>query len=111
MLNGCTTRAPLPSLESDHCRAICDEIGARLAFVLQPATSDDLPPRLAELLDKLALLDQHDAPSISPSLDDMTGPSLGRDRAGRIGRSNPEVHFDPLPSRSPNREQCRDKLV
>jgi hypothetical protein len=78
MLSGCTTRAQLPSLESDHCRAICDEIGARLALVLQPATSDDLPPRLVELLDKLALLDHHDAPSISPSLDDMTAFAAAR---------------------------------
>jgi hypothetical protein len=58
-----------PVLASRHCRAICEEVGARLALVLRPATSD-LPPRLAELLDRLALLD-HDAPSIAPSIEDM----------------------------------------
>jgi hypothetical protein len=41
-------------------------------LVLRPDTSD-LPPRLAELLDRLALLD-HDAPSIAPSLEDMVTP-------------------------------------
>jgi len=56
-------------LASEHCRAICEEIGARLAFALRPATAE-LPPRLAELLDRLALLD-HDAPSIAPSIEDM----------------------------------------
>jgi hypothetical protein len=56
-------------LAPKHCRAICDEVGARLALVLRPATSD-LPPRLAELLDRLALMD-HDAPSIAPSIEDM----------------------------------------
>jgi hypothetical protein len=58
-----------PVLAPRHCRAICDEVGARLALVLRPATPD-LPPRLAELLDRLALMD-HDAPSIAPSIEDM----------------------------------------
>ena len=70
MLSG-ATNIQLAELDSDHCRAICDEIGARLALVLQPATAD-LPSRIAELLDQLALLDHiEDAPSISPSLEDM----------------------------------------
>lgn len=56
---------------SKHCRAICEEIGERLALVLRPAT--ELPPRLKELLDRLALLD-HDAPSIVPDIDDMVMP-------------------------------------
>jgi len=60
------------ALGSLHCRAICEEIGERLALVLRPVTSE-LPPRLAELLERLALLD-HDAPSIAPSLDDMAMP-------------------------------------
>ena len=59
-------------LGSRHCRAICEEIGERLAVVLPPPSSE-LPPRLKELLDRLALLD-HDAPSIAPSLDDMAMP-------------------------------------
>ena len=65
------TNIQLAELDSDHCRAICDEIGARLALVLRPETAD-LPPRIAELLDQLALLDHiEDAPSISPSLEDV----------------------------------------
>ena len=56
-----------PVLGSEHYRAICDEIGARLAFALRPATSD-LPPRIAGLLNRLVLLD-HDDPSIAPSLE------------------------------------------
>lgn len=58
----------LRELGPEHCREICDEIGARLAFMLRPAST--LPPRLAELLDRLALLD-HAAPSIVPSMEDM----------------------------------------
>jgi hypothetical protein len=65
------TNIQLAELDSDHCRAICDEIGARLALILQPETAD-LPSRIAKLLDRLALLDHiEDAPSISPSLEDM----------------------------------------
>ena len=39
-------------LSSKHCRAICEEIGERLALVLRPET--ELPPSLAELLERLA---------------------------------------------------------
>lgn len=56
------------NLGSKHCRAICEEIGERLALVLRPAT--ELPPRLRDLLDRLALLD-HAAPSIVPDIEDM----------------------------------------
>jgi hypothetical protein len=58
-------------LDSKHCRAICEEIGERLALVLRPTA--ELPPRLKDLLDQLALLD-HDAPSIAPSVEDMIMP-------------------------------------
>jgi hypothetical protein len=63
-----STPAPL---SSNHCRAICEEIGERLALALPPAS--ELPPRLAALLDRLALLD-HEAPSIAPSIEDMAVP-------------------------------------
>jgi hypothetical protein len=56
-------------LGPEHYHAICDEVGARLAQILRPATSAP-PPRIAELLDQLARLD-HEAPSIVPSIDDM----------------------------------------
>jgi len=59
-------------LSSKHCRAICEEIGERLALVLKPDTSG-LPPRLQDLLDRLALID-HDAPSIVPDAEDMAMP-------------------------------------
>jgi hypothetical protein len=59
-------------LSSKHCRAICEEIGERLALVLKPDTST-LPPRLQDLLDRLALVD-HDAPSIVPDAEDMVMP-------------------------------------
>lgn len=59
-------------LSSRHCRAICEEIGERLALVLKPDTSG-LPPRLQDLLDRLALLD-HDAPSIAPDIEDLVMP-------------------------------------
>jgi len=69
-------RAPTASiivsnLDSKHCRAICEEVGERLALILQPTT--ELPPRLQDLLDRLALLD-YDAPSIVPSMEDMIMP-------------------------------------
>ncbi|MEA2883391.1 MAG: hypothetical protein QOH32_2647 [Bradyrhizobium sp.] len=55
---------------SEHCRAICEEVGERLRILLDRETSA-LPPRLQLLLDRLAELD-HDAPSIVPAMDDMT---------------------------------------
>ena len=70
-LSNIATHIGLAELDSDHCRAICDEIGARLALVLQPETAA-LPSRIAKLLDQLALRDHvEDAPSIAPSLEDM----------------------------------------
>jgi hypothetical protein len=58
-------------LDSTHCRAICDEIGARLHDVLRTDVSE-LPPRLQALLDKLARLEE--GPSIVPSLDELLLP-------------------------------------
>jgi hypothetical protein len=61
-------------IDSEHCRAICDEIGARLRVILSrdlPA----LPVQLRVLLDRLA--EQDDmilAPSIAPSIEDMMWP-------------------------------------
>jgi hypothetical protein len=57
-----------PALSSRHCRAICEEIGERLAMTLRPPA--ELPTRLADLLARLAQLD-HDAPSIVPDIEDM----------------------------------------
>ena len=61
-------------LDSEHCRAICDEIGARLQLVLR-CESPVLPVRLQILMDRLAELDEATmAPSIVPSMDDLTYP-------------------------------------
>jgi hypothetical protein len=51
-----------------HCRAICDEIGERLRYVLKPET--EIPARLLALIEKLAELES--SPSIVPSIDEMT---------------------------------------
>jgi hypothetical protein len=66
-----TASIVVSNLDAKHCRAICEEVGERLALILQPTT--ELPPRLQDLLDRLALLD-HDAPSIAPSMEDMIMP-------------------------------------
>ena len=53
----------LATLPAQHCRAICDEIGYRLSLALRP-TSADLPKRLTDLLDRLALLDDDARPTV-----------------------------------------------
>jgi hypothetical protein len=78
--------AALLSLDHTHCRAICDEIGERLGFVLKPATSD-IPPRLLYLIRRLAELEQADlpqldsAPSIAPSIEEMSTADVTADAA------------------------------
>jgi hypothetical protein len=57
-------------LSSEHCRAICDEIGERLRFALAK-DSGEMPRRLQLLIDRLAELDRVQAPSIVPAMDDM----------------------------------------
>jgi hypothetical protein len=57
------------ALDYSHCRAICDEIGERLRQVLKPGASE-IPQGLLTLLDRLAEIEQ--APSIIPSLDEMS---------------------------------------
>ena len=57
-------------IDSLHCRAICDEIGERLQFMLR-ADAADLPARLQILIDRLAEQDREQVPSIVPDLDDM----------------------------------------
>jgi hypothetical protein len=63
-------------LKPSISRAICDEIGERLGAILKPDTSE-LPPRLRQLLEKLAQQDvERDvpfvlAPTIAPSLEDL----------------------------------------
>ncbi len=59
-------------IASDHARAICGEIGERLRFALRDDYAD-LPPRLRELVRRLAELDC-DAPSLVPTIEEMTRP-------------------------------------
>lgn len=59
-----------PQIDSLHCRAICDEIGERLQFMLH-ADATDLPASLQILIDRLAEQDREQAPSIVPDLDEM----------------------------------------
>jgi hypothetical protein len=59
------------ALDYAHCRAICDEIGERLREVLKPEALE-IPQRLRELLDRLAQMEQ--APSIVPSIDEISAP-------------------------------------
>jgi hypothetical protein len=58
-------------IDSGHCRAICDEIGDRLRFLLDKEAGE-LPQSLRLLIDRLAELDgPRQAPSIVPAMDDM----------------------------------------
>ena len=59
-------------ISSEHARAICEEIGDRLRYALRDDYAD-LPPRLRELVSRLAELDC-EAPSLVPSLEDMMAP-------------------------------------
>jgi hypothetical protein len=63
-------------IDTGHARAICDEIGDRLRACLDREMPEGLPARLQELVDRLAAADHRTAPSIVPSLDDMTGAEL-----------------------------------
>lgn len=65
-----TTNASLSSLDSTHCRAICEEVGERLRILLD-REAGEMPSRLRSLLDRLAESDRVQAPSIVPALDDM----------------------------------------
>jgi hypothetical protein len=66
-------------LDHAHCRAICDEIGERLAQILNREVLE-MPPRLFGLLNKLAELERdgpaelEHAPSIAPSFGERSFP-------------------------------------
>jgi hypothetical protein len=67
-----TTTGTTLRIDAVHARAICDEIGDQLRGMLRRQVSRKLPPRLKELMEHLTRLDDQAAPSIVPSLDDMT---------------------------------------
>ncbi|SEC90074.1 hypothetical protein [Bradyrhizobium erythrophlei] len=56
----------------EHARAICEEIGARLRYALRDDYAD-LPLRLRELVNELALQDC-EAPSLVPTMAEMMRP-------------------------------------
>jgi hypothetical protein len=58
-------------LDHIHCRAICDEIGERLHYILRQDASE-LSPHLKYLMARLEAADCELAPSIVPSISDMT---------------------------------------
>jgi len=58
-------------IEAVHSRAICDEIGDRLREILRREATNELPPRLQHLMERLAEADRETAPSLVPSLEDM----------------------------------------
>jgi len=63
-------------LDHKHCRAICDEIGDRLRYLLKRETPE-IPPRLLALIDQLARLENGEparwlpSPSLAPSSDEQ----------------------------------------
>ncbi len=76
------------ALDHAHCRAICDEIGERLSEVLKPEALE-IPQRLRALLDRLA--QQEQAPSIVPSLDEMSFPKGDEPLASVKRSTGPEL--------------------
>lgn len=64
------TRSVSIELDRIHCRAICDEIGERLHYILRQDTSE-LPPHLKYLMARLAEADREPSPSLAPSIEEM----------------------------------------
>ena len=75
-----------PEIDSEHCRAICDEIGARLRVMLSRDLTA-LPVQLRVLMDRLAEQDDMiPAPSIAPSIEDMMWPVQASDDRPELAR-------------------------
>ena len=64
------SRDSIVKIDSNHCRAICDEIGARLRLILD-GEATALPPRLQVLMLRLAAQDLAASPSIAPAIGEM----------------------------------------
>jgi hypothetical protein len=54
----------------EHSSAICAEIGDRLRIALRELAP--VSPDLARLIARLGELDEHDSPSIVPSIDEIS---------------------------------------
>lgn len=61
-------------IASEHARAICEEIGARLRCALK-GDYTILPRKLRELVKQLDALEQH-SPPLVPSMKDFTGAQM-----------------------------------
>lgn len=59
-------------ISSRHCRAICDEVGERLGQYIDRDSAAP-PQRILALLRELELRER-EAPSVVPSIEDMTAP-------------------------------------
>ena len=57
-------------VQQNHMRAICEEIGDRLRFMLD-RTAQEPPGRLVAVLRRFEELEQTEAPSIAPSLEEL----------------------------------------
>jgi len=57
-------------LDSEHCHAICEEVGERLRILLD-REAGELPSRLQSLLERFVELDSLEAPSIVPVMGDV----------------------------------------
>jgi hypothetical protein len=75
------------TIESEHCRAICDEIGNRLREILRR----DAPEPSAHLLQLLSRFEQK-APSAVPTLEDMQGIELRTFTSAHVA---PDNRFQP----------------
>jgi hypothetical protein len=58
------------TLNEEHCRAICLEIGERLRFAM--GENLPMPRNLSRLMDRLRELDQQDSPSTVPSVENVS---------------------------------------
>ena len=69
-------------IDSSHCRAICDEIGERLRFMLD-RTATTLPPRLQVLMLRLAAQDLAGSASRAAEVNGLRHEPV-KDRTGPI---------------------------
>jgi hypothetical protein len=60
------------AVREKHMRAICDEIGERLRFVLD-RTAQEPSAQLVALIRRFEQLEHTEAPSIAPSLEELSG--------------------------------------
>jgi hypothetical protein len=57
-------------ISEEHSSAICAEVGDRLRIALSKLPP--VSPELARLMARLSELDEHDSPSIVPSIDEAS---------------------------------------